>query len=190
MFHRKPDRGSAKAAVTGRLQQMQVDFMIRARELLLAGLACAIPLAALAQPANNGVVAGYPNPNTPPNLVAPNTAPGGITLVPGTVVIPAVGGTVVTGTVPLAGTVGSTGVGTLDPGLGSNPLAATRGTLYPQASYPQIALPSTNQSTVPQPVPAVPGTIIGPADLLTVLPYGAEPTVTNCPSAAPGTGAC
>ena len=120
----------------------------------------------------------------PPNLVAPNAVPGGITLVPGTVVVPGVGGTVVTGTVPLAGTVGSTGVGNLDPGLGSIPnVPGTSGALYPPATYPQVGFPGTNQSALPQnlaPGPNAPGTRGEGFDI--PLTDGGEPSVAICPA--------
>jgi hypothetical protein len=143
----------------------------------------AAPPAEAAALGPNGVVTnGYPSPSTPPNLVAPNAVPGGITLVPGTVVIPGVGGTTATGTVPLAGTVGSTGVGTFDPGLGMVPNAAG-GALYPQASYPQIALPTTNQSVLPPPDPRTFGP--GANGLQNVIPYGIPPSAANCSPGAP-----
>jgi hypothetical protein len=143
-------------------------------------LACMNPLAAIAATVGpNGVIIdGYPSASTPPNLVAPNAVPGGITLVPGTVVIPGVGGTVVTGTVPLAGTVGSTGVGTFNPGLGLTPNTAGSA-LYPPAAYPQIALPSTNQSVLP-PDPRTSGG--GANGLQNIVPYGTQPSIANCPA--------
>jgi hypothetical protein len=144
-------------------------------------LACATPMAALAQIVGpNGVIIGnYPNPSTPPNLVAPNAVPGGITLVPGTVVTPGVGGSITTGTVPLAGTVGSTGVGTFNPGLGMIP-NTSNGALYPQAIYPQIAQPGTDQNVLPQTNPRATGS--GAYGLQNVVPYGTQPSVANCPA--------
>lgn len=96
-----------------------------------------------------------------PDPVIPNPVPGGLTLVPGTVVVPGVGGSAVTGTVPLAGTIGSFGVRNLNPGLGPTPnpdAAGNGGTLYPPTYYPQIPLPFATQSTVPQGAPDAPGT--------------------------------
>jgi hypothetical protein len=89
---------------------------------------------------------GSPVPlSTPSGTVG--TAPGGVTLVPGTVATPGVSGSSVTGTVPLAGTVGSPGVGNLNPGLAPN------GTGNSNALYPplqsQTVLPSANQSVMP-----------------------------------------
>src|SRR5207253_11443009 len=72
--------------------------MTNIRNVLFLALACAVAIPASGMAAANGV-------------------PGGITLVPGTVVIPGAGGSAVTGTVPLAGTTGSPGVGNFDPGL-------------------------------------------------------------------------
>jgi hypothetical protein len=135
--------------------------------MLLFAVACATPTVAFAQSTGvgtdgiaNGVVIGVPNPATPRNLVAPNTTPGGITLVPGTVVVPGVGGTVVTGTVPLAGTVGSTGVGNFNPGFGSaaNPEG---GPLYPVVPFSQIPSTTINQSAMPQTQPSGAGVIYG-----------------------------
>jgi hypothetical protein len=154
--------------------------MTKTWHVFFALFACAQPIAALAQVLGpNGVIEGYTNPSVPPNLVAPNTAPGGITLVPGTVVTPGVGGSITTGTVPLAGTVGSTGVGTFNPGLGMNPNAAN-GALYPQAVYPQVSLPGTNQSVLPQTDPRATGA--GAYGLQNVVPYGTQPSVANCPA--------
>jgi hypothetical protein len=149
--------------------------MTKTRRVFFALLACVQPVAALAQTIGpNGLIEGYVNPSAPPNLVAPNPAPGGITLVPGTVVTPGVGGTVTTGTVPLAGTVGSTGVGTFNPGLGMVPNSAN-GALYPQAIYPQIPQPGTNQNVLPQTNPRATGT--GANGLQNVMP-----SVANCPA--------
>ena len=76
------------------------------------------------------------------------TSPGGVTLVPGTVATPAVSGSSVTGTIPLAGTAGSPGVGNLNPGLAPS-ATGNSNVLYP-ALQSQSALPSANQSTLPQ----------------------------------------
>jgi hypothetical protein len=83
--------------------------------------------------------------STPNNNIG--TAPGGITLVPGTVATPGVSGSSVTGTIPLAGTIGSPGVGNYNPGLAQNPTNSNA--LYP-ALQSQSALPAANQSTLPQ----------------------------------------
>jgi hypothetical protein len=155
------------------------------RQHSLVSLVCAIALAGLGAAKAQyvgGSASGF-NPNgvfvggaaivvVPPNLVAPNAVPGGITLVPGTVVTPGVGGTVVTGTVPLAGTVGSAGVGNLDPGLGMIPISpGANGALYPPATYPQVGLPGTNQSALPQGPPSA-------------APFTNDvfPSVANCPA--------
>jgi len=170
--------------------------MTPAQKLVAVFVGCAMPVAAFAAAVGNSgaVINNYPGTYTPPNLVAPNAVPGGITLVPGTVVTPAVGGTVVTGTVPLAGTVGSTGVGTFDPGLGRNPNnPVASGTLYPQAVYPQTGLPGTNQTTLPQTIPGVPSAAsAGSMGLQNVIPYGgAAPSIGNCPrGATSGNGTC
>jgi hypothetical protein len=50
---------------------------------------------------------GNPMPLSTPNGGTVGATPGGVTLVPGTVVTPGVSGSSITGTVPLAGTVGS-----------------------------------------------------------------------------------
>ena len=163
----------------------------------LAAVVCVIPIAAFAaetgRDANapmsgsdtNVVLAGgTANIAIPPNLVAPNTVPGGITLVPGTVVTPGVGGTTVTGTVPLAGTVGSSGVGNLNPGLGMIPnVPGTNATLYPPATYPQIGFPNVNQSALPQTVPgALDAAGIGSSGSLTPFFNTVPPAVANCPA--------
>jgi hypothetical protein len=122
-------------------------------KLVLVAITLAMPAVALAAGAGAGSGAS-------PDPIIPNPVPGGITLVPGTVVTPGVGGSAVTGTVPLAGTIGSFGVRNLNPGLGPtpNPDAAGNGSsLYPPTYYPQIPLPNVQQSTVPQAVPLVPG---------------------------------
>jgi hypothetical protein len=92
-----------------------------------------------------------------PNFSGANTAPGGITLVPGTVVVPGVSGSGVTGTVPLAGTVGSTGVANPNPGLGSSAGGESRA-LYPTIQ-PQFPFPGSEQSTLPQPLTSGSGSI-------------------------------
>jgi hypothetical protein len=107
------------------------------------------------------------------------TVPGGITLVPGTVVTPQVGGSAVTGTVPLAGTIGSAGVQNFDPqlGLGINPNAGTQYPIAPYSPY-QLAPVFPNQSTLPQLPPVTPG-IAGPG--LNGLPNIGNPSATVCP---------
>ena len=109
------------------------------------------------------------------------TVPGGITLVPGTVVTPLVGGSAATGTVPLAGTIGSPGVRNFDPQLGAGAIPDT-GALYPVAPYPQIAPPFSNQTTVPNALSGTPNAII----LSPYVPNGATnpPPVTICPNGA------
>ena len=120
--------------------------MKRIREIVFAAMLLAMPAAASAAGAGAGSGAA-------PDPIIPNPVPGGITLVPGTVVTPGVGGSAVTGTVPLAGTIGSFGVQNLNPGLGPTPnpdAAGNGGNLYPPTYYPQIPSPNVQQSTVPQ----------------------------------------
>jgi hypothetical protein len=127
--------------------------MTKIWKVVLVGIAFAMPATAFAAGAGAGSGAS-------PNPVIPNPVPGGLTLVPGTVVVPGVGGSAVTGTVPLAGTIGSFGVRNLNPGLGPtpNPDAAGNGsTLYPPTYYPQIPSPFVTQSTLPQSVTPEPG---------------------------------
>ena len=127
--------------------------MTKIWKIVFAGIAFAMPATAFAAGAGAGSGAS-------PNPVIPNPVPGGLTLVPGTVVVPGVGGSAVTGTVPLAGTIGSFGVRNLNPGLGPtpNPDAASNGsTLYPPTYYPQIALPNPSQRTLPQSLTPEPG---------------------------------
>ena len=137
--------------------------MTNIRNVLLVGLAWAIAIPAASMGAANGV-------------------PGGITLVPGTVVIPGVGGSAVTGTVPLAGTPGSPGLVNLDPGL-APPNRATSGdagSLYPPTYYPQTGLPpGTVQSTLPPYAPATPG-LAAPEPS----PNSVAPGIATCPSGA------
>jgi hypothetical protein len=135
--------------------------MTNARTILFIAASCMMPGIGFAQPvgsnvsgvANGVVVGGVPILGVPYNLVAPNVTPGGITLVPGMIVAPGVSGSAVTGTVPLAGTVGSQGVGNLNPGLNTEPNApGTVGTLYPIAPHPQVASPQAvpnGSSTAP-----------------------------------------
>src|ERR1700732_376407 len=95
---------------------------------LLAAM-LAMPMVGFAQGVGQGASGGIATP-----------VPGGITLVPGTVVTPGVGGSAVTGTVPLPGTVGSPGIGNLNPGLGARPnpgVPGNSGALYPPTYYPQ-----------------------------------------------------
>ena len=120
----------------------------------------AMPLVAFAQTVGTGVGA--------------NPVPGGITLVPGTVVTPGVGGSAVTGTVPLPGTIGSPGVGNLNPGFGARPnpgVPGNSGALYPPTYYPQTGLPGAEQNTLPR------GT--SPSSS----PF--SPSIVNCPAGAP-----
>jgi hypothetical protein len=164
---------------------------------LLAAAICAVPIVAFAavgeDDARARILVSEPKrafadgtmiAAVPPNLVAPNAVPGGITLVPGTVIIPGVGGTAVTGTVPLAGTVGSPGVGNLDPGLGMIPnVPGANDALYPPATYPQVGLPSINQSALPQTVPSAPDAP-GIGSYGSPIPFidGVLPSVANCPA--------
>jgi hypothetical protein len=118
-----------------------------------------------------------------PGAVGVNPAPGNLTLVPGTVVTPGVAGSAVTGTVPLAGTVGSPNVGNLNPGLGANPnpgAAANSGALYPPTFFSQTPIPGTAQSTLP------PGTA---ATTPSTSPL--SPSIANCPlGVTPVNGRC
>src|SRR5258706_14786406 len=119
--------------------------MKRIRKIVFAAMLVAMPAAASAAGAGAGSGAA-------PGPIIPNPVPGGLTLVPGTVVTPGVGGSAVTGTVPLAGTIGSFGGQNLNPGLGPTPnphAAGNGGNLYPPTYYPQIPSPNVQQSTVP-----------------------------------------
>jgi hypothetical protein len=155
-------------------------------KLVLVAIALAIPAAGFAAGAGAGAGAA-------PDTGILNPVPGGLTLVPGTVVIPGVGGSAVTGTVPLAGTIGSPGVRDFNPrvlGTTPNPDAVNNGgalyppTFYPQTAlpgFPQNALPGAVQSTLPQAFPIVPGGAgVGPAALPNLFPGGGP--VTNCPA--------
>ena len=86
------------------------------------------------------------SPDVPLNHVGnvPNPVPGGLTLVPGTVVVPGVSGAANTGTIPLPGTIGTPGLGTVIPRVPPG----TGGGLYPPAYYPAIPPSGTVQSTV------------------------------------------
>ena len=139
--------------------------MTNIRNILFAALAYAIAIPAFSMGAANGV-------------------PGGITLVPGTVVVPGVGGSAVTGTVPLPGTMGSQqGVGNLNPGLAPPP--ATNDSLYPQTYYPQTGLPGTIQSTLPPYAPQAPVLSgAGSGAVPNLYPNGVPSTVATCPSGA------
>ena len=148
--------------------------MKRIREIVFAAMLLAMPAAASAAGAGAGSGAA-------PDPIIPNPVPGGITLVPGTVVTPGVGGSAVTGTVPLAGTIGSFGVQNLNPGLGPTPnpyAAGNGGNLYPPTYYPQNVFPGTVQNTSP------PGA---------TNPNGSSlsPSIANCPAGVtPVNGAC
>jgi len=178
--------------------------MFKISKLILVAALIATPVAVLAQAAGAGAgVGGSAAPGGGAGGVGPsgvgtggigttmpaspgggaNPAPGGITLVPGTVVTPGVGGSAATGTVPLPGTVGSPGIGNLNPNSGatSNPgVAANNGSLYPPAYYPQTPLPGTSQSTLP-----FGATATNPnASSL-------SPSIANCPpGVAPVNGVC
>src|SRR6267154_1546724 len=118
--------------------------MKRIREIVFAAMLLAMPAAASAAGAGAGSGAA-------PDPIIPNPVPGGLTLVPGTVVTPGVGGSAVTGTVPLPGTIGSSGVGNLNPGLGARPnpgVPSNSGALYPPTYYPQTGLSGTEQNTL------------------------------------------
>jgi len=122
------------------------------RCFVFAALACAAPVTVFAQALGLG---------------PDNPVPGGLTLVPGTVVVPGVGGSAVTGQVPLAGTVGAPGIRDLNPRLGAtpDPAASRSGDLYPQTYYPPAAPPITLQSTLPpdvQRAPNQPGNELSP----------------------------
>lgn len=102
--------------------------------------------------------------------------PGGITLVPGTIVTPQVGGSAATGTVPLAGTIGSAGVRNFDPQL-APPAVPSNGSQYRVAPYPGIAPAITSQSTLPQNLqivpPGTPGVIQNDPSPMQTCPSGA-----------------
>jgi hypothetical protein len=146
--------------------------MMKIPHLICVAAVCALPALALAQTGGTMSIPAYPG------IGPANPVPGGLTLVPGTVVTPGVGGSAVTGTVPLAGTVGAPGVGNFNPGLGAlNPGASDNaGALYPPAIYPQGVLPGTLQSTLPQTGPAAVG-VIAPNGFI-----GGPATIANCPA--------
>jgi hypothetical protein len=127
------------------MRRLEVPFMTGIRTIVFAAMLCAIPAAGIAAGAGAGSGAA-------PDSGIPNPVPGSITLVPGTVVTSGVGGSAVTGTVPPAGTIGSVGVRSLNPGLGPNPnpdAAGNGGNLYPPTYYPRIPSPNPLQSTLP-----------------------------------------
>ena len=101
------------------------------------------------------------SPDVPLNHIGgvPNPVPGGLTLVPGTVVVPGVSGGANTGTIPVPGTLGAAGIGTVIP---LTPPSASSG-LYPPTYYPAIPQLGTVQSTLPTDtgIPASP-TMIAP----------------------------
>ena len=138
------------------------------RYLFLSAFVLAAPAAAFAQSGQAG-------------LGPANPVPGGITLVPGTVVVPGVGGSAVTGQVPLAGTVGASGVRDFNPGLSAAPgVRATRpDDLYPPAYYPPVPPPMTLQSTLPQNVQGAQGGV-SPAPPAPNCINGAFPNPSGC----------
>ncbi len=144
--------------------------MSKVPNLVFVAVTLAVPLAAFAQTGSTGIGGSVEN-----------SVPGGITLVPGTVVTPGVGGSAATGTVPLPGTVGSPGVGNLNPGLGARPspgVPPNSGALYPPTYYPQNVFPGTVQNASP------PGA---------TNPNGSSlsPSVANCPAGVtPLNGVC
>src|SRR5260221_10523289 len=145
--------------------------MTRIPKIVFATILFAMPTAGFAAGAGAGSGA------SPPSGVL-NPVPGGLTLVPGTVVIPGVGGSAVTGTVPLAGMIGSPGVRNFNPGLaGTTPnadAASNGGALYPPTFYPQTALPRFPQNALPRAlastVPAGGPPVPPPGGLRTVTP--------------------
>ena len=72
-----------------------------------------------------------------------NPSPGGLTLVPGTVVVPGVSGAVNTGTIPLPGTAGA-------PNIPVMSAPTTTGGMYPPAFYPFVPTTGAGQSTLPR----------------------------------------
>ena len=164
------------------------------RKLLFAAVACGIPVVGLAAPAE-GTSETTTRVAIPVQYIGgPNPVPGGLSLVPGTVVVPGLSGSAVTGTVPVPGTPGAPGVSDLNPafdiapypGVSAAPYPSILGNgsaLYPQTYYPQFGLPGTNQSAMPQAGPATPGIPgISLNGLPNIYPNGAPPSVGNCPA--------
>jgi len=113
------------------------------------------------------------------NVGTTGNIPGGITLVPGTVVTPDVGGSAGTGRVPLAGLPGSPGVPNYDPQL-APPAVPDNGSQYRVAPYPPIKPPLLNQSSLPQDLQPSPGQITPNPNPAPFRP----PPVQFCPNGA------
>jgi hypothetical protein len=154
-------------------------LMTKVRKLLFAAVACVVPVVAFVASAQ-GAAGSTTKVAIPAQYFGtPNPVPGGLTLVPGTVVVPGVGGSAVTGTVPVPGTPGAPGVSNFDPAFNTAPYPGIPGNgsaLYPPTYYPQFGLPVTNQSTMPQAgsaAPGIPG--IGLNGFSNIYPNGAPP---------------
>ena len=164
------------------------------RKLLFAAVACGVPVVGLAAPAE-GTSETTTRVAIPIQYIGgPNPVPGGLTLVPGTVLVPGLSGSAITGTVPVPGTPGAPGVSDLNPafniapypGVSAAPYPSILGNgsaLYPPAYYPQFGSPGTNQSTLPQPGPVAPSIpdvgLFGPSNGYT---NSALPPIGDCPA--------
>lgn len=129
------------------------SVMFSRHAITIAAFIIAIPVAGFGQPLN-------------PRSLAPTGNPAGMTLVPGSVAIPAVSGAANTGTIPLPGTAGSLEVPTTpDPGVSR--------ALYPPAYYYSVPNPVPSQSTLP------PGSAPLQPPASTTPPTGGIPTCLN-----------
>lgn len=110
----------------------------------ILGFAMLFASPGISQPLGSGLNG---SPDVPLNHVGgvPNPVPGGLTLVPGTVVVPGVSGGANTGTIPLPGTIGAPGFGTVIPFTPPGPGSG----LYPPTYYPAIPSIGKVQSTLP-----------------------------------------
>lgn len=129
---------------------------------VILGFAMLLASPGISQPLGAGLNG---SPDVPLNHVGgvPNPVPGGLTLVPGTVVVPGVNGGANTVIIPLPGTIGAPGVGTVIPFTPASPGTG----LYPPTYYPAVPSLGTVQSTLP--------TVTGSPDSSTII----APTTPN-----------